>query len=95
MYTSVIRDQVNGLDPITKLFLQCFRYTSGNGAIVSRGAVANTYLHLFLPCVIVLRQILPHTGAVGKRYLEGVGKKLRKSIPRRRYAGFHVVLCHH
>ena len=82
MHPSVIPDHVNGLDPIAKLLLQCFRYTSGNGAIASRCAVANTYLHLVLLCVIVMRQILPHTGAVGKRQLEGVGKKDFGSLSR-------------
>ena len=82
MHTSVISDHVNGFDPIAKLLLQCFRYTSGNGEIASRGAIANTYLHLFLLCVIVMRQILPHTGAAGKRQLEGVGKKDFGSLSR-------------
>jgi len=96
VHTSVISDHVNGFDPIAKLLLQCFRYTSSNGAIASRGAIANTYLHLFLLYVTVMRQILSHIGAVGKQQPEGVGKKrLRKSIPRRRYADFHVVLSHH
>ncbi|MFH1927156.1 MAG: hypothetical protein ABIK79_03130 [Chloroflexota bacterium] len=82
VHAPVVRDHVNGFDLIAKLLLQCFRYTSGNGEIASRGAIANTYFHLFLLCVIVMRQILPHTGAAGKRQLEGVGKKDFGSLSR-------------
>ena len=66
----MIRDHVNGFDLISKLVLQRFRYTSGNGVIASRGAIANIDFHLFLLCVIVICQILPHTGSVGKRQTE-------------------------